>query len=466
MRFPRSTPESQGLPSGAVTAWLDRLERDDIELHSVMLLRHGHVVAEGWWTPYHRDGVQLVYSLSKTFTSCAVAFAVDEGLLSLEDRLVALFPEAAHRAGPRVRDLTLHDVLSMSTGHAVDTLDDLLASDDPVAAYLSLEPEHERGSWFVYDNGASFLAGAAVQDAAHERLLDFLEPRLLRPLGVGPAAWVTTPDGRDVGFSGLHVRTEAIARLGQLLLDDGVWQGERLLPDGWVARASSRLTDSSMHDGGVDWQQGYGYQLWQCRHGAYRGDGAFGQFCLVLPALDAVVVTTAATEDMQGLLDAVWDHLLPAYADGALPEDPAAAALLASRLDTAQLPTIVSAPDAEPAGAGPWRSTHDGSSGERDVASVEVHRAAPGLWDLVVESGNQVVVPCGDGHWPALGPGPFVATGGWTAPGVFEARVVAVETPHALLVRCEGGQARVTWATSPLHSPRLADQRAPVDDLT
>ncbi len=466
MSLTRCSPESQGLSSSAVLAWLDRLERESIELHSVMLLRHGNVVAEGWWTPYSRDGVQLVYSLSKTFTSCAAGLAADEGLLRLDDRLVDLLPDAAHRAGPRVRELTLHDTLSMSTGHRADTLDALLESVDPVGTYLSLEPESERGTWFTYDNGATFVSGVAVQDASHERLLDFLEPRLLTPLGVGPVGWITAPDGHDLGFSGLFLRTEAIARLGQLLLEDGVWEGERLLPEGWVARASSALTDTSMHDGDVDWRQGYGYQLWRCRHGAFRGDGALGQFCLVLPELDAVVVTTAATEDMQAVLDAVWDCLLPAYSDQPLPEDAAAVALLESRLADASLSTVASAEGAEPAGPGPWRSTHDDSTAELEVDAVEVHRAGPGLWDLVVESGAQVVVPCGDGHWPAKGPAPFVATGGWTAPGVFEARVAAVETPHLLRLRCEGGQAAVSWETRPLHSPRLSDQRAPVADLT
>ncbi len=467
--LPRTTPESHGLPSAAVLAWLDRLDREGIELHSLMLLRHGHILAEGWWAPYHRRGLQLVYSLSKAFTSCAVGHAVAEGLVGLDDRLVDLFPEAAAGAGPRAGGLTLHDALSMSTGHRVDTLDRVLRSgQEPVSAYLALEPESERGTWFVYDNGATFVAGAAVQQASGQRLLDYLRPRVLDPIGVGAAAWTTTPDGRDAGFSGIHVRTEAIARLGQLLLDDGVWQGRRVLPEGWVARASSPLTDNSMHPGGVDWQQGYGYQLWRCRHGAYRGDGAFGQFCLVLPEQQGVLATTACTEDMQGVLDAFWEEVLPAYADEPLADDAAAHAQLQQRLAAAMLPVVRSA--AAPEGEGPWRFAHhpapDLEDGDLELGSVEVRDLGAGSWELVVDSGGTVRVPCADGDWPPVatsgGSEPFVASGGWTAPGVFEARVVAVETPHSLLLRCADGRVEARWSGRPLHSPRLADQRAPL----
>jgi CubicO group peptidase (beta-lactamase class C family) len=468
--LPRTTPESRGLPSAAVLALVDRLEAEGLEPHSLMLLRHGHVLAEGWWAPYHRRGVQLVYSLSKSFTSCAVGLAVADGLVGLDDRLVDVFPDQAGTAGPRVRGLRLHDVLSMSTGHVEDTLDHLLGRDDPVAAYLSLEPLAERGSWFVYDNGATFVAGAAVQRAAGSRLLDYLRPRLLDPIGVGPAAWITASDGHDAGFSGLHVRTEAVAHLGQLLLDDGVWQGERILPEGWVARATSPLTDNSMHDGGVDWQQGYGYQFWRCRHGAFRGDGAFGQFCLVLPDQQSVVAITAGTEDMQAVLDAIWEELLPAYADAPLAADPAALAGLQQRLAAATLPVTASAPGATPTEDGPWRFTREDTGWELDLTSVEVRRVGTGSWELVVQSGGEVTVPCADGSWPAMhtsdGSAPFVASGGWTAPGVFEARVCAVETPHSLLLRCADGRVEARWTGVPLHSQRLADQRAPVDDLS
>ena len=135
-----------------------------------------------------------------------------------------------------------------------------------------------------------------------------------------------------------------MARFGQLYLDDGVWQGVRLLPAGWVAEATALHTPNP-GEPHPDWQQGYGYQFWQSRHG-YRGDGAYGQFCLVLPEQDAVVVTTAATENMQGILDAVWAELLPAF-DG--PGSAADDHRLAARLAALALP-VLDPVSARPAG--------------------------------------------------------------------------------------------------------------------
>ena len=121
--LPRSTPEEQGVPSDAVLRMARRWEREGNEPHGVVVLRHGHVVAEGAWSPWPRDGIRLAYSVSKTFLAIAAAFAEAEGLLAREERLVDVFPEAAHAAGPRAARITVEDCLRMSTGHRVDTLD-------------------------------------------------------------------------------------------------------------------------------------------------------------------------------------------------------------------------------------------------------------------------------------------------------------------------------------------------------
>ncbi len=468
--LPRCDPESQGLPSTAILAFVDRLEREGLEPHSLMVLRHGHVVAEGWWVPYHRDGVQLVYSLSKSFASCAVGLAVAEGRLGLADRLADHFPQAASGVGPRARALTVHNVLSMATGHRLDTLEPMLdPAHTPESAFFGYEPEEEPGTWFVYNNGATFMAGALVQKVTGQRLLDYLQPRLFEPVGMGAASWIALPDGRDAAFSGLHVRTEAVARLGQLLLSDGIWRGRRVLPEGWVEQATSRHTDNAMNEAGIDWQVGYGYQFWHCRHGAYRGDGAYGQFCLVLPQSRAVVAMTSCTEDLQAVLDAVWDELLPAFAHAPLPDDPAGRARLAERLARARLPVLASAsgavPDESGSGSpGPWLFRHEPGGDHPLLRSVEVHASGTG-WEFVVDDGGTVVVPCADGGWPEPTQdgttAPFVASGGWTAPGVFEARIVAVQTPHALLLRCADAMVTARWNGVPLHTPWLAGLVAP-----
>ena len=220
------------MPSDAVLRMARRWEREGNEPHGVVVLRHGHVVAEGAWRPWPRDGIRLVYSVSKTFLAIAAAFAEAEGLLARDERLVDVFPEAADAAGPRAARITVEDCLRMSTGHHADTLDGFARQgEESVAVFLAAEPEEEPGSWFLYHNGASRMLALAVQRRTGERLVDYLRPRLLDPLGVREAVW-TAWAGTDLGYSGLHISTDTIARLGQLLLDDGGWEGRQLLPDG------------------------------------------------------------------------------------------------------------------------------------------------------------------------------------------------------------------------------------------
>ncbi|MTD14723.1 serine hydrolase [Nakamurella sp. YIM 132087] len=454
--FPSSTPEEQGLPSAAVTALVDRLEREGLEPHSLMVLRHGRLLAESFWAPYHPDGVQLLYSLSKSFTSTAAAFAEAEGLLDLSARAASHLDEPA--AGPRAASLTVHQLLSMSTGHRVDTLDGMIGSADPVAAFFAHEPEQEPGSCFVYNNGATYTVGAIVQRVTGMTLTDYLRPRLFEPLGIDNSAWLQWPAGRELGFSGLHLTTGALARFGQLLLDDGRWHGEQLLPAGWVARASAPITDNSSHEGGVDWQQGYGYQYWRARHG-FRGDGAYGQYVLVLPEEDAVVVITSCQLDMQAVLDAVWEELLPAFTGGPLPAS-ADADTLRRSLSGAQI--AAPADVVEPASSGPWTFAHREGREAARLTGVVVEEAGDG-WQLTVREGDrELTIRCGRGVWPEVN-GPWVARGGWTSPTTFEARIVAVQTPHHLLIRCDTdtGQVSTRWNGVPLHDQALSTQVAP-----
>ena len=325
------------MPSDAVLRMARRWEREGNEPHGVVVLRHGHVVAEGAWRPWPRDGIRLVYSVSKTFLAIAAAFAEAEGLLARDERLVDVFPEAAHAAGPRAATITVEDCLRMSTGHHVDTLESAQASPAAVRSrwpsFLAAEPEEEPGSWFMYHNGASRVLALAVQRRTGERLVDYLRPRLLDPLGVQEAVWMTWA-GTDLGFSGLHISTDTIARLGQLLLHDGVWQGRQLLPAGWVATASSPLADTTHHPDPADWKCRLRLpDVAQPRTTASGPTAPTASSPWCCPAHDLVVAVTSCTETTHEVLDAVWEELLPALADGPLPPDPDAHARLVAALD-------------------------------------------------------------------------------------------------------------------------------------
>lgn len=459
--LPRSTPEEQGVPSSAVLGLVRRWEEAGLEPHSLAVVRHGHVVAEGWWAPYHRGGLQQVYSVSKTFTACAVGFAVDEGLLRLDERVVDVFPDAARSAGPRARRLTVHDLLAMGTGHRVDTLDWRVADRGGFPDhFLGTEPEEERG-WFLYHNGATLMAALAVQQRTGERLLDYLRPRLLEPLGVTPALW-SRLGGADSGYSGLHVTTTALTNLAQLLLRRGRWQGRQVLPEAWVEQMTARHSDTSHHPETVDWQQGYGYQLWHGRHATVRADGAFGQFAVIAPEADLALALTSCTERTQETLDAVWEELLPALVDGALPPDPSAVRALGTHLSTARLPAPASSGPAGSQGGRRWSWRHEPTEEVPALRTVSLHADKTGGHPvLTLVEGDQVLeLPCPDGVWGPVD-GPWVAAGGWSAPGVFEATVRAVETPHALHLRCADGRVRARWNAVPLTGPALAWLRAP-----
>ncbi len=318
--LPRSAPEAQGVASGGLLDFLNAVEKEKLNLHSVMVLKHGHVVAEGWWAPYAADLRHTLYSLSKSFTSSAVGLAVAEGKLTVEDKVVSFFPdELPATVSPNLAAMRVKDLLTMNTGHTPDTTPALYEHPEStwVRTFLSLPVEHAPGTFFTYNSGATFMLSAIVQKRTGQTVLDYLRPRLLDPLGIVGADWETNPQGIDTGGWGLRVRTEDIAKFGQLYLQKGVWQGKRLLPESWVADATKAQVPSQVAWGSRpkadnDWLQGYGYQFWRCRHDAFRGDGAFGQYCVVMPNDDAVVAITAESANLPGILDAVWQHVLPA----------------------------------------------------------------------------------------------------------------------------------------------------------
>jgi Beta-lactamase len=305
---------------------------------------------------------------------------------------------------------------------------------------------------------------AIIQRRAGMDLVDYLRPRLLDPLGIPPVSWESYPPGRSLGFSGLFTTTEAIAKLGQTYLDGGRWQGRQLLPAGWTEQVSTRWIDTP-REPNPDWRQGYGFQVWHARHG-YRGDGAFGQFCVILPEQDAVLATTLATEDMQAVLDAAWEHLLPAMADG--PTDPAADQRLAERLAALALPVPDRTGEA-PAGVEPTGScTPSAPAAGPGLERVELLPGDGGLRVLLAGAdGIPAEAAIGDG-WTigeAEGSPPIAVAGGWIA-GRLRLSVLFLETPHRLELDLDPGTrtAALRWVRAPLTGPGLSglgDLQAP-----
>jgi CubicO group peptidase (beta-lactamase class C family) len=336
IRLPRSTPEAQGMSSERIREFIEAANSKVDTLHSVIIVRHGSVVAEGWWKPEAPDKKHVLHSLSKSFTSTAVGFAVAEGKLSIDDPVLKFFPdEAPAEQSSNLKGMRVRDLLTMSTGHQAECK--FTAETPWVTTFLAHPVPHKPGTHFQYNSPATYMCSAVVQKVTGQTVLDYLKPRLFEPLGIENPEWGTSPQGITVGGWGLHIRTEDIAKFGQLYLQKGKWNGKQLILESWINEATGRQV-STGSDPDRDWDQGYGFQFWRCRHGAFRGDGAFGQFCVVLPQQDTVIAITADTKDMQAELNVVWDKLLSAFQSESLPANPDAVAKLKQALDGLTVP--------------------------------------------------------------------------------------------------------------------------------
>lgn len=461
--LPRATPSSQDVDASRIGAFVHAAAQTGIELHSLMVVRRGHVVAEGWWDPYKPDGVQLVYSLSKAFTSAAIGIAAGEGLINLDATVAEALGDslptdaAAWSATVRVRDL-----LTMSSGHEDDPINAMHSTarrgGDPLGTFLAMPAEQEPGL-FTYNQGATLTLVAILTRATGEPLLDWLRPRLFEPLGIDDVTWTAMPGTRGPngeplaqGFTGIHVTTEAIATLGELLRRDGRWGEEQLIPAGYVDQARSPQVDNAGRASNPDWQHGYGFQLWASRHG-YRGDGAFGQFIIVLPEQEAVIAMTAQTSRMQDQIDLVWEHLLPAFD---APDPSGGDAELDDFLQSQRLEPLA---NTRPAGDGLLDRDHGFLSPALFLGQVESLRVADGPSGLRMTwhtADRDYEVQVGNGEWvldelPApWSLHPQVALSGETSEDEIRIRVIYLESPHSLTVSIRRDGAAVSWRTLPL----------------
>ena len=307
--LPRSTPEQEGVSSESIVNLIDAFERKIEFVHSYMIVKNGKVISEGWWNPYGPKSPHELWSLSKSFTSTAIGFAVEEGLIQIHDFVKDYFPEKSPENPTwQLKQLRVKDLLTMSTGH---TSEPRLgqSSDDWVKHFLESELKLRPGTYFMYNTPATYMLSAIIQRVTGEKLVDYLYPRLFEPLGIDRPEWETDPRGINTGGWGLHLTTEDIAKFGVFYIQEGKWNGNQLLSSDWIKMATSKQV-SNGSDPDNDWSQGYGFQFWRSRFNTYRGDGAMGQFCLVIPEHNTIVAITSGTDNMGGIMQIVWDELL------------------------------------------------------------------------------------------------------------------------------------------------------------
>jgi len=446
--LPRSRPEEQGVESAGILAFVQDADQKIDSLHSVMIVRHGHVVAEGWWAPYAASSPHMLFSLSKSFTSTAVGLAIAEGKLRLDDPVLKFFPEdAPANPNANLKAMRVSDLLRMSTGQQTEP--QRTPKEPWTKTFLAAAVPFKPGTHFLYNTSATYMCSAIVQKATGQTLLDYLKPRLFDPLGITNATWETSPQGISTGGYGLSVRTEDIAKFGQLYLQKGHWNGKQLVPETWVAEATARQTSNGSAPSS-DWDQGYGYQFWRCRHNAYRGDGAFGQFCIVLPEQDAVIAITSGLRDMQAVLNLVWDKLLPAMKPSALPANTDLQAKLTRTLRGLSIRTpknVTNGPEV-------YGKKYVLASNDAKQESLTLeHDPNGGFVTLATRvNGKDYRIDCGkevwrqsEAAWGGMGARPVAAAGGWTDAEMFTAKLVFYETPFVttLKLKFSGNEVRV-----------------------
>jgi CubicO group peptidase (beta-lactamase class C family) len=402
LSLPRSTPEEQGVASADVSGFLDAIKASGQEFHSVMVIRHGHVIAEGWWYPFSSDRRQQLYSLSKSFTGTAIGLAVDEKRLSIDDTILSIFPEYAPKEiSANLAALKVRHLLSMSVGHGKDSVLLLEASAPGVPweqTFLSLPVVFEPGSQFMYNSGASYMLSSIINKLTGKSANEYLKPRLYDPLGIVGATWTENAEGVDMGASNLRIRTEDIGKLGQLYLQKGMWNGKQILSKEWVAQATTKKIDSGQP--GSSWGYGYGYQFWMNPPGGFRADGAYGQYSMVFPDKDAVVVITSESADKAATMKTVWDHMYPAFGDKTpLPAQPSDRSRLQATLNTlAFIPPRIN--DHSPLSATISGKEYILDQNPFNARSVSFRFAGDQtIFTLKTEGKPDIVITCGTTRW-------------------------------------------------------------------
>ena len=302
------------------------------ELHSLMVVKDGEVVYENYAPAHSADELHIMWSVSKTFTATAVGFAVQDGLVSLDDKVVDYFPEELPPERHEwLNEMTLHDLLIMSSGLRYDHIGRAAGGQqfDWVRETLSAPFDFRPGTMYHYNSMNTYLLSVIVSRVTGMKIADYLDRKLFTPLGIKNYHWTESPQGYNSGGWGLHISTESLAKMGQFMLKRGCWNGKQLLFEEWFDEAMSpqimqyegriadpaelqRFKESMTRD---QWHQGYGFQMWCCTDGAYRLDGAWSQFCIIFPKHNAVVAVTSHASNGATILNSIWTNILPLIND-------------------------------------------------------------------------------------------------------------------------------------------------------
>ena len=320
--------EASAKMAKAADKYFAAVAKEGQDLHSIMVVKDGNVVLEKWMSKGKENEPHILNSVSKTFTSMAVGLAISEGKLALDEKLVDIFPEhCPDNPSEYLKEITVEHLLTMSCGHSTDPTHESWEVKDKswIRFFMEHPVTHKPGTLFCYNSLGTYVLSAIVQKRTGEKVADYLYPRLFRPLGINNVSWLESHEGINTGGWGLFLKTEDLAKMGLMILQNGQFNGCQVVPAEWIESASSAqvpCVPAGMNSDDADklrkvaktsdWLQGYGYQMWRCRYNAFRADGANGQYIIMIPDKNAVVVTTANIRDMQGEINLIWKYIYPA----------------------------------------------------------------------------------------------------------------------------------------------------------
>ena len=284
------------------------------ELNSVMVIKDGKVLEEWYDACYGPDFLNICWSASKTFTATAVGFAVQDGLLSVEDKVVSFLDEdmLPEHVGDTLASLTVYDCLRMASGLKTDPIGPTgsLKLKTPTKTVLEAGFKFAPGEKYAYNSHNTYLLSVIVSKVTGKLVQDYLQEKLFTPMGICNYHWDISAEGYNMGGWGLYITTESLAKMGQFFLQKGMWNGKQLLDSKWIEAAMSpQICQKGEKVEGDDFASGYGYQMWCCTHGAARLDGAHGQWSIICPEKNAVIVITQNCNKPHKIFPSIWTRL-------------------------------------------------------------------------------------------------------------------------------------------------------------
>jgi len=328
--FPTATPESLGIPSKAVSDMLDAIRREGVTLNSIQIIRYGKRCVEGYYAPYGPEDPHVCFSFTKSITATAIGLLQSEGKISLEDKVISFFPEdLPEEISENLAEMNIRHLLTMTCGH--ETEPRCRNDYNWVKGFLAHPVKRKPGTFFVYNSVGSYMLTAILRKVTGLNLTEYLKPRLFDKMGIEKVSCSKCPMGTEHGGGGMRMRPADMAKMAQLWLNRGVWEGETLVDPAFIDEATgihivqAEGWNPVKYPGMEDYFSGYGYQNWRNTvPGSYRFDGMYGQLAMILPKYDMIVLTTSATLRIYKILNTVWRMLIPALEAQALPEDEAA----------------------------------------------------------------------------------------------------------------------------------------------